>query len=148
MTASDIETADRLTRRRARALPALAIVFLSQQVTYFSTQGVDGTRTVDHLKVAAWLVLSVVMLLALATGGFWFRPSSVRALMDDEPTRANRTEAFRIGFLVPMAAAIALYFVSLFEPVSGREAIHILMTLGIAAALLRFGLLERRALRE
>jgi hypothetical protein len=148
MTASDIETADRLTRRRARMLPVLAIIFLAQQVTYFSAEGVDGTRAVDHVKVAAWLVLSVVMLLALATGGFWFRPSSVRALMDDEPTRANRTEAFRVGFLVTMAAAIALYFVSLFEPLSGGEAIHMLMTLGIAAALLRFGYLERRSLRE
>ena len=115
---------------------------------FHSFGGFDGTRTVDHLKVAAWLVLSVVMLLALATGGFWFRPSGVRALMDDEPTRANRTEAFRVGFLVTMAGAIALYFASLFEPLGGREAIHVLMTLGIAAALLRFGFLERRAIRE
>src|SRR4051794_40205783 len=136
MTASDIETADRLARRRARALPVLAIVFLAQQVTYFSTQGVDGTRIVDHLKVAAWLVLSVVMLLALATGGFWFRPKAVRALMDDEPTRANRTEAFRIGFLVTMAGAVALYFFRLFEPGSGRQAVHNLMTLRVAPALL------------
>jgi hypothetical protein len=147
-TRSDIETADRLTRRRARAMPALAVIFLSQQISYFAGQLEDGTRTVDHLKVAAWLVLSIVMLLGLATGGFWFRPKNVRALMDDEVTRANRAEAFRVGFLAAMIAAIALYFVTLFEPVGGREAIHILMTVGIAAALLRFGLLERRALQE
>jgi hypothetical protein len=147
-TQSNIETADRLARRRARALPVLAIIFLSQQASYFATQIEEGTRTVDHVKIAAWLVLSVVMLLALATGGFWFRPKEVRALMDDEPTRANRAEAFRIGFLVTMAAAIALYCVSLFEPVGGGEAIHILMTIGLAAALLRFGFLERRALKE
>jgi hypothetical protein len=35
----------------------------------------------------------------------------------------------------------------LFEPVSAREAIHVVMTVGIATALLRFGWLERRAHR-
>jgi hypothetical protein len=147
MTSSDIETADRLTRRRARMLPFLAIIFLSQQAAYFADSH-PQVRMVDHLKVGAWLVLSIVLLAALATGGFWFRPRRVRALMDDEVTRANRAEAFRIGFLVTMAAAIALYFFDQFEPMSGREAIHILMTIGIATALLRFGFLERRALAE
>lgn len=147
MTSSDIETADRLTRRRARMLPFLAIVFLSQQVVYFADSH-PQVRMVDHLKVGAWLVLSIVLLAALATGGFWFRPKRVRALMDDEVTRANRVEAFRIGFLATMAAGIALYFLDQFEPMSGREAIHILMTIGIAVALLRFGFLERRALAE
>ena len=144
---SDIETADRLSRRRARILPVLAVIFLSQQITYFAGAGEYGTRTVDHVKIAAWLVLAIVMLLALANGGFWFKPRKVRALMDDEPTRANRAEAFRIGFLATMTGAIALYFVSLFEPLGGRETIHILMSIGIAAALVKFGYLERRALR-
>lgn len=143
---TDIETADRLGRRRARMLPVLAILFLSQQAIYFSDG--DGMRTVDQVKVSAWLVLSVIMLLALTTGGFWFRPAPVRALLDDEGTRANRLEALRIGFLATMAGAISLYFVSLFEPLGGREAIHLLMTIGIATALLRFGYLERRDLRH
>jgi len=146
-TADDIETADRLTRRRARMLPVLAIIFLTQQASYFAAVVEEGSRDVDHVKIGAWLILSIVMLLALTTGGFWFKPARIRALMDDEVTRANRTEAFRIGFLVTMIAAIGLYFITLFEPVSGREAIHILMTLGLAAALLRFGFLERRALK-
>jgi len=147
-TADDIETADRLTRRRARMLPVLAIIFLTQQASYFASVVEDGTRTVDHVKIGAWLVLSIVMLLALTTGGFWFKPARIRALMDDEVTRANRTEGFRIGFLAAMISAIVLYFVTLFEPVSGREAIHIVMTVGLAAALLRFGSLERRALKD
>jgi hypothetical protein len=47
-----------------------------------------------------------------------------------------------------MAGAILLYVVDLFEPMTGRDAIHLLLTVGIAAALLRFGMLERRALRD
>jgi uncharacterized protein YjeT (DUF2065 family) len=144
---ADIEAADRLSRRRARMLPLLAVIFLAQQVSYFAEPDV-GMRAVDHVKIAAWLLLSIVLLLVLATGGFWFRPKRVRALMDDDVTRANRAEAFRIGFLAMMIGAILLYFLSLFEPMSGREAIHVLTTIGIATALLRFGYLERRDLRE
>ena len=147
MTSSDIETADRLTRKRARMLPFLAIIFLSQQAAYFADSH-PQVRTVDHVKVGAWLLLSVVLLLALATGGYWFKPKNVRALMDDEVTRANRAEAFRIGFLVTMVAGIGLYFLDQLVPMQGRESIHILVTVGIATALITFGALERRALKD
>ncbi|MBA3675818.1 MAG: hypothetical protein H0W74_00220 [Sphingosinicella sp.] len=145
---TDIETADRLTRRRARMFPVLALMFIIQQASFFIGRIEEGARTVDHVKISAWLVLSIALLLALTTGGSWFKSAKVRELMNDEVTRANRTEAFRVGFLGTMTAAIGLYFVSMFEAVDGREAIHILMTIGIAAALLRFGFLERRALRD
>jgi hypothetical protein len=146
-TSTDIETADRLSRRRARMLFVLAILFLTQQASYFSGPD-NGMRSVDHVKVAAWLVMSIVMLLALTTGGFWFRSRQVRELMDDEVTRANRADSLRFGFMATMAAAIALYFVSLFDPMSGRQAVHLLMSVGIGTALLRFAFLERRALKD
>jgi hypothetical protein len=145
MTISDIETADQLSRRRARMLPALALMFILQQTSFFVGRVEDGRRVVDHVQTGAWLILSIVLLLALATGGFWLKPARVRRLMNDDVTRANRVEAFRVGYVATMMAGIALYFVILFEPVGGREAIHILVTIGIAAALLRFGFLERRA---
>ena len=145
---TDIDTADRLTRRRARIFPILAIIFVIQQASFFIGRMEDGARTVDHVRISAWLVLSILLLLALSTGGFWFKSSKVRALMNDDVTRDNRSEAFRVGFLVTMIAGIGLYFVSMFEELGGQEAIHILVTVGIAAALLRFGFLERRALRD
>ncbi|HEX8669303.1 MAG TPA: hypothetical protein VF727_13125 [Allosphingosinicella sp.] len=145
----DMETAERLGRRRARALPVLAILFISQQASYFAGSRADQAgRLGGDFNVSAWLVLSIVLLAALATGGAWFRSKRVRALLNDEVTRAHRTEAFRIGFLATMMGAIALYCMSLFVPIEGREAIHVLMTVGLAAALLRFGKLERRALRD
>jgi hypothetical protein len=146
--ANDIETADRLARRRARVLPVLAVLFIAQQGAFFSSNTDQAMRAVDHFKISAWLVLSVVLLAALSTNGFWFRSAKVRALMDDEVTRANRAEAFRLGFLIAMGVGILLYFISLYEPLSGREAIHALMTAGIGTALVRFGMLERRAFKD
>jgi hypothetical protein len=140
-------TAERLSRKRARMLPVLAVLFLAQQATYFTGTG-HGDRTVDHVHIAAWLVMSVVLLLALATGGGWIYSKEVRALANDESTRVHRGDAFGLAFLASMAAGVALYIVSLYEPLDGRDAIHAVMTIGIATALVRFGYLERRALRD
>lgn len=143
----DAAKAEQLSQRRARALPVLAILFLSQQATFFSgTYGRD--RPVDRIHIAAWLVLSVVLLLAMATGGGWIYSKSVRQLANDETTRAHRDIAFRTGFLASMAGCIALYVATLFEALDGRDAVHVIMTIGIAAALMRFGMLERRANRD
>ena len=147
---SDVEMADRLSRRRARMLPVLAIIFLTQQAAYIADrfEGPSAAvRMVDHVKVGAWLLLSAVLLLCLVTGGFWFKSHGVRSLLDDEVTRANRTAAMRLGFITTMLAGFAVYFLNQFEPMSGRDAIHLLVTVGIATALLRFGFLERRGHR-
>jgi hypothetical protein len=148
MTQQDIETAERLGRRRARMLPILALVFISQQASFFVGRIEDGARTVDQVKIAAWLVLSIVLLALIASRGFWFRSKAVRGLIDDDVTRANRASALGIGFLASLAGAIATYVLTMVETVTAREAVHIVMTLGIGAALLRFGYLERRAHRD
>lgn len=145
---ADYETAERLGRKRARLLPLFAILFLAQQATYFSGQDVNRGRPVDHLRIAGWVAMSAVLLLVLATGGYWFRSQGVRALMNDEVTRVHRTDACRFGFFAAMIACVGLYVLSLFEPLSGRDAIHLILSIGIAASLVRFGMLERRALKD
>src|SRR4029078_1038042 len=142
------DKAEFLSRRRARMLPALAVIFLSQQATFFSQMTGAEHVSAEKAKISAWLVLSVVLLFGLATKGFWLEPKEVRDLVDDENTRANRNEAMRWGFLFAMGSAIAVYVLTMFEAVTGREAVHIVLSFGIAAALLRWGALERRALRD
>ena len=149
MPMSVAEKAEYLSKRRARMLPALAVIFLSQQATFFSTVNSPAPHSAYTVKISAWLVLSIVLLLALSTKGFWLERKEVRDLIDDENTRANRNEAMRWGFLFSMAAAIAVYALTLFNvTTTARDAVHIVMTVGIAAALIRWGLLERRAHRD
>jgi len=142
------EKAEYLSKRRARMLPALAVIFLSQQATFFSEMSGGRHVSTETAKISAWLVLSVVLLAGLATKGFWLEPKEVRDLVDDENTRANRNEAMRWGFLFSMATAIGVYILTMFGTVTGREATHIIMSFGIAAAILRWGWLERRAHRD
>lgn len=142
------ERAELLSRRRARMLPALAAIFLAQQASYFSAPAAPAVRPVDAVKISAWLVLSVVLLAALATKGFWFHPKEVRDLIDDENTRANRNHAMQSGFLFAMGAGVCVYVMTMFEPVTAREAVHIMMSAGIGTALIQWGLLERRAFQD
>ena len=141
------ERADFLSRRRARTLPALAIIYFAQQATFLSALGNGSHRDVDHFKIGAWVVLSAVLLLALVTKGFWFQPKEIRDLIDDESTRANRLEAMRLGFLLAIFGALAAYFFNQIEPLTVGEAIQLVVSLSLGAALIRFAILERRAHR-
>lgn len=142
------EKAEYLSKRRARMLPALAVIFLSQQATFISQMSGGEHVSAEKVKISAWLVLSVLMLFGLATKGFWLEPKEVRDLVDDENTQANRNEAMRWGFLFAMGASVATYVLTMFDTVTGREAVHIVLSFGIAAALLRWGVLEKRAHRD
>lgn len=141
------QRAEQLSARRARALPALAVIFLAQQASYLSMPE-HSDRPVDHVKIGAWLLLSIVLLAGLATGGAWFRGRDVRRLVNDESTRAHRQMGYVYGFWAAMGTALLLYVLNMFEPVTGRDAVHVIVSIAVAAALIRFGILERHALKD
>ena len=141
------DEAERLSMRRARALPAMGVIFLAQQASFLSMPD-QAVRPIDHVKIGAWLLLTIALLTGLATNGAWFRPRAVRELLNDESTRAHRQAGYVYGFWAAMGTALGLYVVNMFEPVSGRDAVHIIVTVAVATALLNFGMLERRALRD
>jgi hypothetical protein len=146
MTSSDVEKADRISRRRARMFPVLGIYFIAGQAVFFR-QAAEPTR-VAQFKISAWLVWALVLLIAFAFAGGHFRGKKVRALVEDEVAVANRAKGYAAGFWAAAAAAIALYVVNMFEPVSGRDAIHLILTALVGAAMIRFAVLERRALKD
>ncbi|MEO7564599.1 MAG: hypothetical protein ABIR63_04885 [Sphingomicrobium sp.] len=137
------DTAERLTRRRSRLLPVLAVFYVGQQVSFFSRG--NSVATVDHFKIGAWAVMSAALLILLVTGGFWLRKPELRAMLNDEGTRAHRADALGTGFVVAMITGIIVYVINSGSQMTSREVIHLIVSLGIAAALVRFGFLERRA---
>ena len=143
---SDTEAAEKLSRGRARMLPVMAILLITQQGAYFSQS--QAERLVDHVRIGAWFVLSAVLLLALANGGAWIYPKRVRDLANDESTRAHRDKALKLGFINAMVTCLFLYLISMVTRVEAREAIHVITTVGLASALLSFGIMERQALKD
>lgn len=148
MTRSDIETAERLGHKRARLWPILAFVFVVQQSVFLSVPADHAPRLVDQLQIGAWVLLSALLLAILATGGFWLHSKAVRALLNDDVSRANRADAMSVGFVLSMIFALVLYATVGIEAVSVREAIHIIVSIGIVTGLIRFAMLERRALGD
>lgn len=140
---SNFEIAEKLSRRRARMFPLLAVLFLAGQPLSLA-RNIDPDALVNHVRVVAWLVWAVVLLVALAFAGGHFRGREVRAMMEDETTRANRQAGYAWGFWAAMFCSIGLYSFSLFDNLQGRESIHIILSAAIATALIRFGLLEWR----
>ena len=143
-TSGNADLVDRLTRRRARMMPVLALFLMIQQSAYFSHG--DGSRLVDHIRIGGWVAMTVVILMVLLTGGFWFRKAELRAMIEDETTRANRASALAAGFFCAMATAIICYVMQSAWEFSVGEVIHLIVSAGLVAALLRFSILERRAL--
>jgi hypothetical protein len=59
----------------------------------------------------------------------------------------NRLAAQATGFWVTIIATLAVYVESIFDPVTLNEAVHIIVTLGVGAALISFAARERKAHR-
>ena len=144
MDAADVEKAERLGRRRSRVMAVQAALFVGWQGLFLSKLADDKVRIVSSVKISAWMVWAVALLVLLATGGGLLRWRKYRSLLDDELTRANRTKAYVYGFWAAMVSALAFYALSLFEPLTARDAIHGILSAGIGTGLVLFSLLDRR----
>lgn len=145
---ADVERAEKLGRRRARIFAVQAIIFISWQGLFFSRPVEEPMRAVDSVKLSAWFVWVLLLLVLLATGGNFWRGRKVRELLNDEFTRRNRTQAYVAGFWAAAISAIGLYLIDLFDVVTSREAIHLILSASIASALITFAARERRGLRS
>ena len=139
---TDAELAERLNRRRARMLPVLGLFFIIQQSAYWANPPAE--RLVDHVRMGAWVAMALVILFVVPTGGFWRRSPAVRAMINDEQTRANRSAAMSAGFVASMLTGIALYVLQGAIQLNAGQAIHLIVSAGLIVLLMRFAMLERR----
>jgi hypothetical protein len=137
---------DRIAWGRARAATVMAMVFVAAQGASFRDELPLNRPQTLHL--AAWIVWAAALLMFLAWGGGLLRGKRVRALLNDETTLDHRRRALALGFWGAMGTAAFVYGLSFYEPLTAREAVRLVVTFGIALALLRFGTLERKALKD
>jgi len=143
------QIAERAQRRRNRML-WVPILFFIWQGAYFSGYATPHAplRAVEIVSLGAHLFLGLVLLLLLATGGAWRYGKAVRAVLDDEATRAHRGEAYAWGFWALTLCIVGLYATAPFVRLELGEIAHILLSVAVAVPALRFLFLERRADRE
>jgi cytochrome b561 len=148
--ASPGEIAERAQRRRNRMLWLAPMLFFIWQGAFFSSYATPHAplRTVELVSLGSHLFLGLVLLLLLATGGGWRYGKTVRALLDDESTRAHRAQAYGAGFWALALCVLALYAAAPFVRMEAGDIAHILLSVAVAVPALRFVMLERRADRE
>lgn len=146
---SAAQIAERVSRRRGRILFTQGLIFLIWQGTYYAWGStLQGDRLVDHVKISAWVAWVLVLLLMMATGGGLFRGREVRRLINDEGSVDNRRRGQEAGFFAAILGGLAMYGINQYvEPVSALDAIHAILSVGVGVAMLRYGMLERRAER-
>jgi MFS family permease len=141
-----IDQAERAVRRRAGAATALAVLFGATQWGSFHDE--PPFNRPEAIHAFAWVVWAIALCAFLAFGGGLFGDRSVRAQLNDESTREHRRQALALGFWGAMGTALAVYGLSYVSEITVREAVRLVITLAIMLALLRFGFLERRALKD
>ena len=144
---STVDLADQISRKRAIAVALAAAVFLVIQIV---TRPVFNSEpeTAHLSRIIMWAVNAVALLLLLYTGGGLANKSEIRALVNDEVTRAHSKSAVGIGYWVAMIIAMGLYAFAGDNNLSAREAIYLIVTPSIGIALLTFSWLELRAHRD
>src|SRR6059058_3063436 len=121
----DVEDAERMGRKRSQLFFVLAMVFFAGQSLYFTSS--PATRD-SHARVGAWLILVILILMLLATGGFLLRGHKVRDLLNDETSRLNRLASQALGFWVTIITSLVVYVESIFDPLTFNEGVHIIVT--------------------
>lgn len=146
MVNNEMELADRLTMRRARVAIVLGVLFMISMATSINTD--IGDSRPATLQITAWIVWAIALLCLVAVGGGLLRQPFVRSIMNDDSTIEHRKSALVAGFWAIVLCAFVLYGVSLFQDITGREAIRIMLSVAVGTAAIRFGILECRALKS
>lgn len=133
MTTAIVERADRLARRRSTIAIIMGTVLIATQ-----TQRMDGGA-----GPISWGITGVVIALFLLWASGLFRDPRLRGMLNDEGSDVSRRRSLMIGFWNMLATAMVCYALSFLKDYGPRDAIQIIMTVGISSALISFGVSER-----
>ena len=136
-----IDRADEISRNRAHMAPFIGLLVLFVPQVMLANWNWEA---VTWWQAAIWFVLVAFAAGTLFWGGMWF-PKDLRAIGEDEVTRANRSKAVTRGFLAALFVAMLVFVVSPFEPISAQEAAHLIVSVGLVCALLSFGIAETQS---
>jgi len=110
----------------------------------FASRGESGATALALLSLAGFLAWGAGLAWLLVRGRIMVRGASpaVRSALEDELVRANRNRAFNIGYVAAVAMAAVMFCLSLFLPVTGADAAHAVLIVGVVTPLYAFAVLE------
>jgi hypothetical protein len=90
----------------------------------------------------------MIVIFVLFAGGGLARTPAMRAAVYDESTIEHGRRAFALGFWTALAVCGGYWIASLYAAIGGPEVARAVITLSVSIALIRFAMLEMRALRD
>ena len=136
------------SRRRRLLLMLMASAFLVWQVPamdfFDGITGVDDTA-IRLASLGGFLVWAASLVFLLASGRVARRSAGpeVTAALEDELVRSNRGKAFGVGYAVALATSAVVFGASLFWPINGSDAAHLVLVAAVVAPMYAFAVLER-----
>ena len=142
-----VDFAHTVSRRRVLGTTLATVAFLGVQLVARPVLRSDGYGATGWRAYAWAFNAFLLLLLLLPIGGLKWGPR-VRALVNDEVSRANSRDGATWGFAAAMLIALAVYIWGPALGLSTRDGVYLVVTPTTAIALLRFAWLESRALRD
>jgi len=134
-----LDQAERLAQKRSVAAIILGTILIVTQ-----GQRVDGGGG----GPISWALTGMVVLLFLLWSSGVLRKSALRDFLNDESAELNRKRSLIIGFWNMIATAIVCYVLTFLRDFGPRDAIQIILTVGMSSSLISFGVWERIAMRS
>lgn len=133
------ERAERLSKHRAIAAIVMGTILAATQ-----TQRMDASGA----GPITWIVTGVVVAIFLLWASGLFRNTALRGILNDEGSDVSRRRSLMIGFWNMLATAVVCYILTYVKDYGPRDAIQIIMSVGICSALISFGVAERVSERQ
>lgn len=133
-----VEHAERMARSRSLIAITLGTLLMVTQ----------GTRMDGGAGPASWILTGIVVAAFVVWASGLFRGARFRGFINDEASDLNRRRALAIGFGNMLAAALVCYCLTYVKEYGARDAIQIIMTVGISSALISFGAAELIGMRR
>lgn len=133
------ERAERLSKRRA-----IAAIIMGTALAATQTQRMDASGAGPITWVVTGLIVAVFLLWASGL----FRNKALRGILNDEGSDVSRRRSLMIGFWNMLATAVVCYVLTYVKDYGPRDAIQIIMSVGICSALISFGVAEGVSARQ
>lgn len=136
---------EKYSRRRRRLLVAMALAFIVWQATGFGIfdDFADGDRRfVRVVSVIAPIIWAGILIWLVAGKAMRGASASTQTALNDELVRANRAQAFAIGYWAMLAVSGIVFAVALFVDFPAHEAVQIVLVTGVVAPMFAFAWLE------
>lgn len=133
------ERAERLSQRRAIAAIIMGTVLAATQ-----TQRMDASGA----GPVSWVITGIVVAVFLLWASGLFRSAALRGILNDEGSDVSRRRSLMIGFWNMLATAVVCYVLTYVKDYGPRDAIQIIMSVGICSALISFGVAECVSARQ